>query len=77
MGRYKWNPDDDFRQRQIDDGPTTALPGTAAKIAVMQERVARDRNPHHPDDAKWDDATALAAWFGMLDFLTKEKQGPN
>ena len=38
--------------------PTTALPGTRAKIRVMARRVARDYQPFHPRDAKYDDAAS-------------------
>lgn len=73
MGQYAWNPDDDFRERELDSGPTEALPGTEAKIAVMRDRVERDKHPHHPADAKWDDATMARLLAAMADFLTKEK----
>lgn len=32
--------------------PTTALPGTEAKIAVMENRVASGFQPHHTLDAR-------------------------
>lgn len=30
--------------------PTKAIPGTEAKIRVMEERVADGYQPHHPHD---------------------------
>jgi hypothetical protein len=48
-----------FRQRKIDQGlrrlappaePTDAVPGSRAKIAVLQARVARDEFLFHPAD---------------------------
>ena len=35
--------------------PTTALPGTREKLAVLAERAARGLALHHPDDAREDD----------------------
>jgi hypothetical protein len=31
--------------------PTTAMPGTVEKVAVMATRLERDEPLHHPDDA--------------------------
>ncbi len=38
----------------LPDAATDALPGTEAKMRVMQERIAAGRQPHHPDDARWE-----------------------
>ncbi len=39
--------------------PTTALPGTEAKIEEMRRRYALRQNLHHPDDAVMPDRAAL------------------
>ena len=41
----------DFRERELDHAGTSYLPGSPEKIELMRQRVANDRQPHHPDDA--------------------------
>lgn len=40
------------RRGRLPASPTDALPGSEAKILVMQERVARGELPCHPRDAR-------------------------
>jgi hypothetical protein len=40
--------------------PTSAAPGTAAKVAVLAERVERNLPLWHPDDAKLADYRRVA-----------------
>ena len=37
--------------RPLPTFPTSAIPGTAAKIAILEERVRLRQNLWHPDDA--------------------------
>ena len=46
---------DTLRQGVRPLRPTRALPGTDAKIAVMQARAERRERLFHPDDAKEDE----------------------
>lgn len=39
---------------RLPQEPTTALPGTPDKVAVMAERAARGETLFHPDDATLD-----------------------
>lgn len=51
----KWSDNKNW-EHPIDDKPTNELPGTQAKIEVMRDRVSREKCPHHPDDARYDEA---------------------
>jgi hypothetical protein len=44
--------------RPLPAGPTTAEPGTAEKLAVMELRLAAGQRPHHPADPKIDHGPA-------------------
>ncbi len=44
---------------RLPEQPTTALPGTPDKVAVMAERAARGESLFHPQDATLDDDWAL------------------
>lgn len=51
MKKCKGLPDDnDNIQPPPPPFPTFAIPGTEAKIAVMERRVDRGFQPHHPHD---------------------------
>ena len=41
-------------ERPLPPFPTDAVPGSAAKVAVMAERYARGYHLHHPRDARMD-----------------------
>lgn len=62
--RHEYASGSPFARRGVGHGrdlglklpkPTTALPGTKAKLAVLAERAARGLALHHPDDAREDD----------------------
>lgn len=40
---------------QLPEEPTTAIPGSAEKIAILTERVQRRQALHHPLDAVTND----------------------
>ncbi len=44
--------DDGTKQAVMPLWSTSSLPGTEAKIRVMEWRVKRGQMPHHPGDAK-------------------------
>lgn len=47
--------------RPLPDAPTTALPGTLAKIEVMEARYKKKQQLHHPRDARFSDKERGAA----------------
>lgn len=47
-----WSFEPDFRNEKPASTPTSALPGTAAKIAVIMERLARGESLWHPEDER-------------------------
>ena len=50
-----WGREDkDYDERPTPKHPTNALPGTEAKIRVLEERVKTGLALWHPDDKRYD-----------------------
>jgi len=43
---------------RLPEHPTTALPGTEAKLVVMEARAERGESLFHPRDSRWDGGCA-------------------
>jgi hypothetical protein len=61
-------------QRPLPATATSALPGTEAKILVLQARAARRQQLHHPDDARLE--PALAGFARALRALASDQRQP-
>lgn len=61
----------DFSGRApLPSAPTSAMPGTPEKVAVMRERAAKKQSLWHPLDAHCVDAALPADDLGLSGFLT-------
>ncbi len=51
--------------------PTTAAPGTADKLAVMEDRAKAGQSIYHPADARWPEDPRPLEWLGKQRALAR------
>jgi hypothetical protein len=67
-----WDNSREYAARPLPPLPTAALPGSAEKVMVMQQRYADGYHLHHPFDARYTGGGSVldeARWHQMIELM--------